>query len=74
MLHIHAAVAEKERNRIAQRTKEALAAAKAAANSWGNPDIGKLRKAEAEERATHLRSINRTTSWPSGQTHLCFPE
>jgi DNA invertase Pin-like site-specific DNA recombinase len=29
MLHIHAAVAEKERGRIAQRTKEALAAAKA---------------------------------------------
>jgi DNA invertase Pin-like site-specific DNA recombinase len=29
MLHIHAAVAEKERNRIAQRAREALAAAKA---------------------------------------------
>jgi DNA invertase Pin-like site-specific DNA recombinase len=57
MLHIHAAVAEKERNRIAQRTKEALAAAKARGQQLGNPAIGKLRKAEAEERATHLRSI-----------------
>jgi DNA invertase Pin-like site-specific DNA recombinase len=57
MLHIHAAVAEKERSRIAQRTKEALAAAKARGQQLGNPDIGKLRRAEAEERATHLRSI-----------------
>jgi hypothetical protein len=57
MLHIHAAVAEKERSRIAQRTKDALAAAKARGQQLGNPDIGKLRKAEAEERATHLRAI-----------------
>ena len=57
MLHIHAAVAEKERERIAQRTREALAAAKARGQQLGNPDIGKLRKAEAIERAKGLRSI-----------------
>jgi DNA invertase Pin-like site-specific DNA recombinase len=57
MLHIHAAVAEKERNRIAQRTKEALAAAKARGQQLGNPDIGRLRKAVAQERAAHLRAV-----------------
>ena len=57
MLHIHAAVAEKERSRIAQRTKEALAAAKARGQQLGNPDIGSARKAEADARAAHLRHI-----------------
>lgn len=57
MLHIHAAVAEKERERIAQRTKEALAAAKARGQQLGNPNIGQLRQAEAHERATGLRAI-----------------
>jgi DNA invertase Pin-like site-specific DNA recombinase len=57
MLHIHAAVAEKERERIAQRTREALAAAKARGQQLGNPNIGQLRQAEAHERAAGLRAI-----------------
>ncbi|MCA1382694.1 MULTISPECIES: recombinase family protein [unclassified Bradyrhizobium] len=57
MLHIHAAVAEKERERIAQRTREALAAAKARGQVLGNSSIGQARKAEADLNAEHFRSI-----------------
>ena len=74
MLHIHAAVAEKERNRIAQRTKEALAAAKARGQQLGNPDIGNVRKAEADLKRCPPTGYHRTTSWPSGQTDLSHPE
>jgi DNA invertase Pin-like site-specific DNA recombinase len=57
LLHVLAAFAEKERNRIAQRTKEALAAAKARGQQLGNPDIGSVRKAEADLHAAQLRHI-----------------
>src|SRR5436190_11211937 len=57
MLHIHAAVAEKERERIAQRTSEALAAAKARGQALGNPNIGNARKADADLHAARLQHI-----------------
>jgi DNA invertase Pin-like site-specific DNA recombinase len=57
MLHIHAAVAEKERNRIAQRTREALAAAKARGQQLGDPEIGKRNRAAADRHAESLRAV-----------------
>ena len=56
MLHIHAAVAEKERARIAQRTKEALAAAKARGVQLGDRDIGRRKAAAADAFAEGLRT------------------
>lgn len=57
MLHIHAAVAEKERNRIAQRTREALAAAKARGQQLGDPDIGRRNRVAADAFAESLRAV-----------------
>ena len=58
MLHLYAALAEKERRLIAERTKAALAAKKATGVTLGNPHIlaeaGLLGRAILIERATAL--------------------
>jgi DNA invertase Pin-like site-specific DNA recombinase len=50
MLHIWAALGQKERDLISRRTTEALAAAKARGVRLGNPDIATAQKASVEAR------------------------
>jgi DNA invertase Pin-like site-specific DNA recombinase len=64
VLHLFAALAEKERALISQRTKAGLAAAKARGTKLGNPDMDRLRglgvkavKAEADRHAATVRPI-----------------
>jgi DNA invertase Pin-like site-specific DNA recombinase len=61
ILHLFAALAEKERTLISQRTKAGLAAAKARGTKLGNPDMNRLRrlgieavKAEADRHAEEV--------------------
>jgi DNA invertase Pin-like site-specific DNA recombinase len=51
------AVAEHERDMISDRTRKALAAAKAASKQIGNPNIGERNGKAAAMRAKHLRPI-----------------
>jgi DNA invertase Pin-like site-specific DNA recombinase len=56
-LHILAAVAEHEREMIAKRTKDGLAAAKAKGVVLGNPNLAAANRAGAIERAKALAPI-----------------
>jgi DNA invertase Pin-like site-specific DNA recombinase len=57
LLHIYAALAEKERNLISTRTKAALAAAKARGVRLGNAAQAEANKLQADAAAERLRSI-----------------
>jgi DNA invertase Pin-like site-specific DNA recombinase len=63
MLHIYAALAEKERAMISKRTRDALAAKKAQGAKLGNPNIASIssgrekRTAIANERAANILPI-----------------
>lgn len=66
VLHLYAALAEKERALISQRTKAALKAAKARGTRLGNPNLRRIRgvgpaalKAEAERFAANVLPIIR---------------
>lgn len=50
MLHIYAALAEKERALISKRTKDALSAAKKRGTTLGNPQLKAARKTAADRR------------------------
>ena len=56
-IHIRAAMAEEERRKISQRTKEGLAAAKAKGVKLGNPDLGKLNQHHRAEADTFAWSL-----------------
>jgi DNA invertase Pin-like site-specific DNA recombinase len=68
MLHLYAALAEKERRLISERTKAALAARKAQGTRLGNPDVG---RAATKGRAVSIASARQfakrrcPSSWPS---------
>jgi DNA invertase Pin-like site-specific DNA recombinase len=57
MLHLYAALAEKERSLISKRTKEGLAAAKARGQKLGNANLAAANKAAAAERADALQAV-----------------
>jgi DNA invertase Pin-like site-specific DNA recombinase len=66
MLHLYAALAEKERSLISQRTRDALKAAKARGVVLGNPNLNDVReravasvKAEADRFAANVAPIIR---------------
>jgi DNA invertase Pin-like site-specific DNA recombinase len=59
MLHVYAAVAQRERQFISDRTKEGLAAARRRGVKLGDRSLGKRNKAAARARARALRPILR---------------
>ena len=59
MLHIYAALAEKERSMISERTRDALAKAKQRGVFLGNPNVGKMNTEAAAARDANSNSHRR---------------
>jgi DNA invertase Pin-like site-specific DNA recombinase len=57
MLHIYAALAEKERSMISERTRDALAKARQRGVVLGNPNVGKMVTEATAARDADLRPI-----------------
>jgi DNA invertase Pin-like site-specific DNA recombinase len=57
MLHIYAALAEKERAMISERTRDALAKAKQRGVVLGNPNVGKMNTEAAAARDAKLKPV-----------------
>jgi DNA invertase Pin-like site-specific DNA recombinase len=60
MLHVYAALAEKERSMISERTRDALAKAKQRGVVLGNPNVGKMNTADAAARDAELKPVLET--------------
>ena len=76
MLHLYAALAEKERSLISQRTRDALKAAKARGVVLGNPNLDDVRgravasvKAEADRFAANVAPIIREIQLAGSASH-----
>jgi DNA invertase Pin-like site-specific DNA recombinase len=76
MLHLSAALAEKERSLISQRTREALKVAKARGVILGNPNLDNVReravtsvKAEADRFAANVAPIIREIQSTGASSH-----
>lgn len=70
MLHIYAAVAEKQRSHIAERTRAALAAAKARGQQLGDPAIGR-RNRQGFRRLCREPARDRDAAGPADDASDC---
>ena len=60
MLHVYAALAEKERSMISERTRDALAKAKQRGVVLGNPNVGKMNTEAAAARDAKMKPLLET--------------
>jgi DNA invertase Pin-like site-specific DNA recombinase len=80
VLHLFAALAEKERSLISMRTRQALAAAKARGVTLGSPKLSKAResavasiKASADQHAANILPIIREAQKAGATTLRAWP-